>query len=184
MAMVRLLGGGHCGSLSASSGALLAQIQALWALSRFGKGPYLGLGCSSGVVAASSEERYSCWGGGNDGVPAAVWRGRGLYGPDSGPTERAYLGMVCPCCSIQPATVDGGGGHSLARVTVMPALAGVPSSQCCQPSNVGHGESMVVIARLWWRVLVGDKFGGALRIVQGCAFLGSGKILVVSTPTW
>jgi hypothetical protein len=30
----------------------------------------------------------------------------------------------------------------------------------------------VVIARPWWRVLVGGKIGGALRIVRECRFLG------------
>jgi hypothetical protein len=37
---------------------------------------------------------------------------------------------------------------------------------------------VLVIARLWWRVLVGDKFGGARWIVQGRGFLEVGEIPV------
>jgi hypothetical protein len=37
---------------------------------------------------------------------------------------------------------------------------------------------LMMAARPWWRVLVGDMFGGARRIVRGCGFLGTGEILV------
>jgi hypothetical protein len=53
-----------------------------------------------------------------------------------------------------------------------PSTPPVPSSRSYQPRNVDHDETTVVIARPWWRVLVGGKIGGALRIVQECRFLG------------
>jgi hypothetical protein len=34
---------------------------------------------------------------------------------------------------------------------------------------------MMVTARSWWRMLVGDKFGGVLQIIEGCGFLGVGR---------
>jgi hypothetical protein len=39
----------------------------------------------------------------------------------------------------------------------------------------GHGETAVVIARSWWRELVGDEFGGARWDIGGRGFLGVGR---------
>jgi hypothetical protein len=46
----------------------------------------------------------------------------------------------------------------------------------------GHDEMTVVIARLWWHVMVGGKIARALRIVSVVVFWGSGEIPVISTP--
>jgi hypothetical protein len=43
----------------------------------------------------------------------------------------------------------------------------------------GHGEMAVVIARSWWRELVGDEFGGARWSVGVVVFLGVGR-----NPCW
>jgi hypothetical protein len=40
---------------------------------------------------------------------------------------------------------------------------------------MGHIETRAVIAKLWWRVLVGSKIGGALWSVSGCGFLEVGR---------
>ena len=88
---------------------------------------------------------------------------------------RASVGLVCPCYCIQSATADGGGGCSLPYATVLSSLQESLLLGLCWPRNMDHGATAVVIARPWWRVLVGGALGGALRIVRGRGSLEIGR---------
>ena len=39
----------------------------------------------------------------------------------------------------------------------------------------------MVTSRLWWRLVVGGKIGGALQLVRDVVFWGSGEIPVFDT---
>ena len=85
--------------------------------------------------------------------------------------------MVAWCalaCFVWSATVYGGGGWSLPHGCGTAALVYGGSSQFGRPRNSCHGDTTMVTSIPWWRLLVGGKMGGALRIVLSCGFFGGG----------
>jgi hypothetical protein len=72
-----------------------------------------------------------------------------------------------------------GGGCSLPRGDGTAAPCMWRSFRSGRPRIICHGETSMMIARPWWRVLVGDMFGGARWIVRGCGYFGDGR-----NPSW
>ena len=58
------------------------------------------------------------------------------------------------------------------RVVVVPPALVYGYLFSVRPRRVCHGETTMVTSRPRWRRLVRGKFGGALRIVRRCGFLG------------
>jgi hypothetical protein len=72
------------------------------------------------------------------------------------------MGLLCSCCFVLTVTAGGGGGGSLLCGLLFRCVslsAGSLPSRCVL--FVGHSEAALVIARTWWRVLVGGEVGGA-----------------------
>jgi hypothetical protein len=77
-------------------------------------------------------------------------------------------------CCIRSITPNGGGGCLPHPAWFLYCRSSFPivSSWSCQSCHIGHGKMVMVIARPWWLMLVGNDFGVAGWIVQVHGFFG------------
>ena len=91
---------------------------------------------------------------------------------------RLHGGLVCSC-RLRPV------GYRLERWRMFPPawrwyfhfLSMACASRFGQSCSACHGDTTRTASIPWWRLLVGGKMGGALRIVRGCGVLGVGRNL-------
>jgi hypothetical protein len=139
-------------------------------------GPGLGVAVLPPVVGGVART-----GDGLDGDMLTAARRRELHEPAGSAGQRAWFASVAASGRLPPLAVE-----------VVPscvcAVRLIPAPGCLfrfyRSRYVGHGEMAVVIARSWWRELVGGEFGGARWSIGAVVFWGLGEIPVGwPTPT-